>query len=208
MRQIFAFSFGVFLFIMERAAKSGIFEQRGDRMEEQRGLLVVHTGNGKGKTTAALGLALRAWGNGMKILILQFIKGGWKYGELKALAQLAPRLVIEQMGEGFVSKATEAEKEQHKKAAQETLRRAEEEIASGRWDMVILDEINYAVKFGLVPLEAALALAEKKPPRLHLVMTGRDAAPQLIERADLVTEMKEVKHPLKEGIKAQRGIEF
>lgn len=168
----------------------------------------MHTGNGKGKTTAALGLALRAWGNGMKILILQFIKGGWKYGELKALAQLAPNLVIEQMGEGFVSKATEAEKEQHRQAAQETLQRAAAEIASGRWDMVILDEINYAVKFGLVPVEAVLALAKDRPPQLHLVMTGRDASPQLIEQADLVTEMKEIKHPLKTGVKAQQGIEF
>lgn len=144
----------------------------------------------------------------MKILILQFIKGGWKYGELEALAQFAPNLVIEQMGEGFVSKATEAEKEEHKKAAQETLRRAVEEMTSGKWDMIILDEINYAVKFGLVPLEAALELAKEKPQALHLVMTGRDAAPQLIERADLVTEMKEIKHPFKQGIKAQQGIEF
>lgn len=177
-------------------------------MQERKGLVIVHTGNGKGKTTAALGLALRAWGQGLRILILQFIKGGWKYGELKAIAALAPRLKIEQLGEGFVKGAAGDEKEKHCAAARETLERAKSEITAGNWDMMILDEINYAVKFGLITEEETLALIEIKPEEMHLVMTGRDAKEEIIARADLVTEMREIKHPHQKGIKAQKGVEF
>lgn len=179
-------------------------------MAERHGLVIVHTGNGKGKTTAALGLAVRAWGQGLRILVLQFIKGSWKYGELKAAAALAPRLVIRQMGEGFVRRGqgTEAEREEHRAAAAQTLAAAREALASGEWDMVILDELNYAASFGLVSAEEVLALLAVRPPRVHLVLTGRNALAELIERADLVTEMKEIKHPHKQGIKAQAGVEF
>lgn len=176
-------------------------------MGNRQGLVLVNTGNGKGKTTAALGLALRAWGNGYKILILQFIKGGWKYGELKALEKLGPNIVIEQMGEGFTQKE-DIDKAKHVEAAQKTIMRAKQEMASGKWDMIILDELNYAIKFNLITVEDAVALIEAKPASLHLVITGRDAREEIIERADLVTEMKEIKHPYKKGIKAQRGIEF
>lgn len=177
-------------------------------MEEQRGLVIIHTGNGKGKTTAALGLALRTYGQGMKVLILQFIKGAWKYGELKALEKFAPDIVIEQAGEGFVRRAEGRELEEHRAAAMAALEKAKREMQSGKWDMVILDELNYAVQFELVPMEAVLDLVAQKPDKLHLVITGRNARGELIEAADLVTEMREVKHPLKQGVKAQRGIEF
>lgn len=174
---------------------------------KKKGLIIIHTGNGKGKTTAALGLAMRAWGNGLRILILQFIKGGWKYGELKTMEQLAPRLKVKQCGEGFTQR-NEEDKEKHKVAAQQALKEAEIEICSERWEMIILDEINYTVKFNLIEESAVLHLLEIKPENLHLVLTGRDASPSIIQKADLVTEMKEVKHPYKKGIKAQKGIEF
>lgn len=177
-------------------------------MKKQTGLLIVHTGNGKGKTTAALGLAVRAWGQGLRILILQFIKGGWKYGELKALERFSPEIEIRPMGEGFTQKANNEEKEIHRAAAQVTLNEAKIAIQSGTWDMVILDEINYAVKFELIGLDDVLALLDVKPASLHLVLTGRDARQEIIDRADLVTEMKEIKHPYQSGIKAQAGIEF
>ncbi|WP_110956124.1 cob(I)yrinic acid a,c-diamide adenosyltransferase [Anaerosinus massiliensis] len=176
-------------------------------MENRQGLLIVHTGNGKGKTTAALGLALRAWGNGYKTLILQFIKGSWKYGELKALQQLSPGIVIQQMGEGFSQKDHD-DKEKHIAAAKKTLEIAKREIISGSWDMIILDELNYALKFGLIQLEPVMDLIALKSNNLHLVITGREAREEIIACADLVTEMKEIKHPYKQGVKAQKGIEF
>lgn len=175
---------------------------------EQRGLVIVHTGNGKGKTTAALGLAIRAWGQGLKVLILQLIKGSWKYGELKALEAFAPNLRIAAMGEGFTQGAEGDEAHKHRAAAQETLRLAEAEMDAGSWDMIILDEINYAVKFDLISERQVMALIARKPPQTHLVLTGRDAREDIIARADLVTEMKEIKHPYRQGIKAQKGIEF
>lgn len=177
-------------------------------MEDRQGLILVNTGNGKGKTTAALGLGLRAWGQGLKVLVIQFIKGNWKYGELQAAAALGPNFVMRQMGEGFVRNANEDAMADHRHAAQEGLEMARKEILSKQWDMIILDEINYAVKFGVLPLEAVLELLEIKPAALHLVLTGRDVRPEIIEKADLVTEMKEIKHPYKKGIKAQKGIEF
>lgn len=172
-------------------------------------MIIVNTGKGKGKTTAALGLALRAWGQGMRILILQFIKGSYHYGELDALQALPEnRIQIVQLGRGFTHRATGVTKQQHLEAIQAGLAQAEQEIKSDDWDMIILDEINYAVKFGLVDEATVLRLIEEKPQRLHLVLTGRDAAPAIIERADLVTEMQEIKHPFHQGVKAQKGIEF
>ena len=173
-----------------------------------QGLLMVHTGEGKGKTTAALGLALRAFGSGLRVLILQFIKGGQTYGELEAikiLSENSPRIKILQCGLGFT---TQGDKAEHKKFAEETLKLAEKEILSGDWDLIILDEINYAVKFNLISETEMLELIKLRPPELHLLLTGRDATKKLIELADLVTEMKLIKHPFQAGIKAQRGIEF
>ena len=168
-----------------------------------QGLVIVHTGEGKGKTTAALGLALRAFGAGLKVLILQFIKGGQTYGELDALKLL--QIEIRQCGLGFTKSGDISE---HKTAAQETLKFAQDEIISGNWDLIILDEINYAVKFGLITENEMLNLLKIRPLELHLVLTGRDATEKLIDAADLVTEMKLIKHPYQRGIKAQRGIEF
>lgn len=177
-------------------------------MAEREGLILVNTGNGKGKTTAALGLGMRAWGQGFKVLVVQFIKGNWKYGELQAAARMGEDFVIRQMGEGFVKGCNEDDKVSHQQAAAEALQAAGVAITSGKWDMIILDEINYAIKFGLVPMDAALELIKIKPTALHLVLTGRDVRPEIIELADLVTEMKEIKHHYKKGIKAQKGIEF
>ncbi|MDU4962535.1 MAG: cob(I)yrinic acid a,c-diamide adenosyltransferase [Sporomusaceae bacterium] len=173
-----------------------------------QGLIIVHTGNGKGKTTAALGMGLRAWGQGLRVLVMQFIKGNWKYGELQSAQRLGPDFVIRQLGEGFVRNSQGDERAEHQAAAAEALRAVRTEIISGQWQMIILDEINYAVKFGLLKPEDVLELLEQKPPELHLVLTGRDANPAIIDRADLVTEMREIKHHYKKGIKAQKGIEF
>lgn len=176
---------------------------------ETKGLILVHTGDGKGKTTAGLGLALRAWGSGLRVLILQFIKGGWKYGELEAverIGQLDGRIEIRPLGLGLMRK--DEDREKHISAAREALLEAEKVLVSGRYDLIIFDEINYAVKFGLITIDDVMALLDKKPERLHVLLTGRDARPELIERADLVTEMKMVKHPYQQGIKAQQGIEF
>lgn len=174
---------------------------------EEKGLVMVNTGNGKGKTTAALGLSVRAWGEGMSVLILQFIKGGWKYGELKALEKLGERIKIIQCGKGFTKRDAEKFPE-HRAEAQKTLERAREEIISGEWDLIVLDEINYAVKFGLVDEEQVIALIDEKPEKLHLLLTGRDVRASIIEKADMVTEMTLVKHHFQQGIKAQKGIEF
>ena len=176
---------------------------------ETKGLILVHTGDGKGKTTAGLGLALRAWGSGLRVLILQFIKGGWKYGELEAierLGQLDGRIEIRPLGLGLMR--GDEDREKHIRAAAKALQESERMMVSGQYDLIIFDEINYAVKFGLISLDDVLALLDKKPEKLHVLLTGRAARPELIERADLVTEMKLVKHPYQKGIKAQQGIEF
>ena len=170
---------------------------------ERHGLIIVHTGDGKGKTTAALGLAMRAFGAGLKVLILQFIKGVKRSGELQALEILG--VEVKQLGLGFITKENFAEQ---KKSARAALELAKKKISSGAWDLIILDEINYAVKFGLLDAEEILELIKIRPPQMHLVFTGRDAPPELIDKADLVTEMKLIKHPFKQGIAAQSGIEF
>lgn len=177
-------------------------------MPETKGLIMINTGNGKGKTTAALGMALRAWGQGMKVLVIQFIKGNWKYGELKAAEKMAPNFVIRQMGEGFVKNEKSDTSADHQGAASEALQAAKAAITSGQWDMIILDEINYAVKFGLVTVQECLELLDLKPELMHLVLTGRDVREEIVDKADLVTEMREIKHPYKQGIKAQKGVEF
>lgn len=169
---------------------------------ERRGLIIVHTGDGKGKTTAAIGLAVRAFGAGLKVLILQFIKGR-RSSELAALEVLG--VEVRQMGLGFITAENFSEQ---KKSARAAFELARAEISSGTWDLIILDEINYAVKFNLLDAAEILELVKIRPPQLHLVFTGRDALPELIDVADLVTEMKLIKHPFKQGIAAQLGIEF
>jgi len=180
-------------------------------MAEKRGLLIIHTGKGKGKTTAALGLALRAWGGSARVLILQFIKGGQNCGELAALEKIAAlsglgKISLKRCGLGFTKSDGENFPE-HRAAAQEALNQAKDAFAAD-WDMIILDEINYAVDFGLISKEELLALIKLRPASLHLVLTGRNALPEVIELADLVTEMTEIKHPFAKGVKAQEWIEY
>jgi cob(I)alamin adenosyltransferase len=173
----------------------------------ERGLVQVYTGNGKGKTTAALGLALRASGHGMKVLIVQFMKGGKETGEQKAAPRLSPNLHIVKAGrEGFVSKSTPDPVDV--KLAREGFSAAEEALRKSEYDIVILDEINVAIDFGLLPLSVLLRLIDSKPEGVELILTGRNANPEVLEKADLVTEMVERKHYFKEETPARRGIEF
>lgn len=177
-------------------------------MEERRGLLIVFTGNGKGKTSAALGSALRAVGQGFKVLMIQFIKGSWHYGELDAAGMLGDAFEIRPMGRGFVKVGTEKPDPEDVRAAEEAWTLAVQAMQSDRYDMLILDEINYAIRYGLLPIEHVLRDLAARPPRLHVICTGRNAHPDLIEAADLVSEIKEIKHPYQKGILAQRGIEY
>ena len=177
----------------------------------RHGLVIVNTGNGKGKTTAALGLAVRAAGNGFKVLIIQFIKGQWKTGESQALKALAPGVEFVRMGKGFTIDRLRDRRismEDHEAAAAEAFGRAAEAVRANAYDMVVLDELLGSIKAGLVSLDDVLQLVRDKPPELHLVLTGRGAPPELVDAADLVSEIVAVKHPYEQGIKAQPGIEF
>lgn len=181
------------------------------REKRRKGLVLVFTGNGKGKTTAAMGLVLRAAGSRMCVRVIQFIKGRWRSGEVEALRALAPQVEVTRAGRGFTIERLRDPRisdEEHRAAAQAGIDEAREAIRSGEWDLVVLDEILGAVKAEVVDLAQLLALVAEKPPMLHLVLTGRGAPPELIEVADLVTEMRLVKHPYEQGIVAQRGIEF
>jgi cob(I)alamin adenosyltransferase len=173
----------------------------------RQGLVIVHTGNGKGKTTAALGLALRAVGQGLRVAMVQFIKGTWKYGELKA-PEFLPGFEIQPMGRGFVGLGDAEPTAEDHALARETFEAGRERVFSGEWDMVILDEVNYAIDKGLIEAGDLVQLIRDKPEHLHLVLTGRNARPEVVEAADLVTEMREIKHPYHKGIKAQKGVEF
>ena len=176
--------------------------------ERRQGLVAVNTGDGKGKTTAALGTVVRAVGYGWKVLIVQFIKGTWQYGEMVGLTML-PGVRLERMGAGFYKIMGDTlPDEVHRQAAAEALALARQAMASGEWDMVVLDEVNVAVQTGLLPVADVLALIEAKPTWLHLFLTGRGAPPAIIERADLVTEMREIKHPYQKGIIAQKGFDY
>ncbi len=172
----------------------------------RRGLVIVHTGDGKGKTTAALGMILRAWGRGFRVCVIQFIKGeGGNWGEVKA----ARKLDIEwhKMGDGFTWLSDDLDETiAHARRGWEL---AQEKIASGEYDLILLDEFTYPLHFGWLDTAQALEwLRQHKPPELHLVITGRNAPADLLEYADLVTEMKAVKHPYDQGLPAQAGIEF
>jgi len=185
-------------------------KQNGKQAKEKyKGLLVVYTGNGKGKTTASLGMAVRAVGYDWRICIVQFIKGSWKYGEMDGLKKLAPNVELNIMGEGFVGIIDDTKSfEEHRKAALNAYNLAVEKIISGEYQLVILDELNVAVKLKLITIDELKALIVKKDDNLSLVITGRDAEKWLIEQADLVTEMTEIKHPFQKGILAQKGIDY
>jgi cob(I)alamin adenosyltransferase len=173
------------------------------------GLVIVYTGKGKGKTTAALGIALRAVGHNYKICMIQFIKGSWHYGEMTSSKRLEPEFELIAIGKGFVGIIDDNTPiEKHKKIADAALHLSREKIISENYDIVILDEINYAINLGLVKLEDVLDIIKIKPPHVNLVLTGNYARDEIIDVADLVTEMKEIKHPFKSGVKAKKGIDF
>ena len=172
-----------------------------------RGMVHVYTGNGKGKTTASLGLALRAIGHGYKVYMIQFMKGNIEYGELiSAQKHLTPHLTIQQMGRAdFVNK--ENPEQVDIDWARKAFKMAEEVVSEGKYDMVILDEVNVAIDFGLVPLQDLLDLLPRKPKHVELVLTGRYAKSELMQRAHLVTEMFDTKHYYSEGIESRKGID-
>ncbi len=174
----------------------------------RRGLILINTGPGKGKTTAALGTALRAVGCGMKVLVLQFIKGSWHYGELDAVEAFGPNFVLKQMGRGFVKIGGAEPDPEDVRLVQQAWVEAREAIYSGEWDMVVLDEINYAISYKMLDAAAVAEALRGKPEMVHVILTGRNAHPLLVELADTVTEMREVKHAYQKGILAQRGIEY
>ena len=178
-----------------------------------RGLVIVYTGDGKGKTSAALGNVFRALGHGWRVLVIQFFKGDWPvvFGELES-AKAHPNLEMLQLGKGFVKIMGDKKPfEEHQLAASEAMDLAKKKIYSGRYDLVVLDEVNYAVDYldiRLVELDDLIEIIEKKPTHTHLILTGRNAKREIIERADLVTEMKEIKHPFQKGVQAQKGIDY
>ena len=177
----------------------------------RKGLVMIWTGKGKGKSTAAIGLAVRAAGHKMRVLFLQFIKGQWKTGERQALPLLAPYVEHRVMGRGFTIERLRNKNvplDEHQAAARAAFDFASEAVQSGRYQMVILDEIMATMHAGLVSVQEVVDLVRSKPPMLHLVLTGRNAPPELVDLADLVSEIQPVKHPLQAGIPAQRGVEF
>ncbi len=172
----------------------------------RKGLLIVHTGNGKGKSTAAFGLLLRALGHDWPCAVVQFIKGAWDTGERRALARFADLLSWHTMGEGFTWETQDRARDIE--AAQAAFAKAQELMAEPRIRLLILDELNIALRYGYLPLNEVVAALRARRPALHIVVTGRNAKPELVEAADLVTDMSLVKHHFAAGVKAQEGIEF
>jgi cob(I)alamin adenosyltransferase len=178
----------------------------------EKGLLIVHTGKGKGKSTAAFGLVARAIGNGMRCGVVQYVKGKWETGERKVLDHFPDQVEIRTMGEGFTWDTQDRARDIKAAKAAWEASKAMIEAARGpepKFDMVLLDELNIVLRYNYLPLEEVVAFLRDKPKDLHVIVTGRNAKPELIEAADLVTEMTQIKHPFREqGVKAQKGIEF
>ncbi|MDH6060080.1 cob(I)yrinic acid a,c-diamide adenosyltransferase [Chrysosporum bergii ANA360D] len=182
-------------------------DQRIARAVPEKGLIVVNTGNGKGKTTAALGMVLRSLGHGYKVAIVQFIKGAWEPSEKKVFSIWEDQLEFHAMGEGFTWETQDRDRDLDKASA--AWQKSLEYIRHPEFHLVLLDEINIALKMGYLEVEEVLAGLAEKPPSKHVILTGRGAPPALIDRADLVTEMTLIKHPFRDqGVKAQPGIEF
>jgi len=178
---------------------------------QEKGLLIVHTGKGKGKSTAAFGLIMRAIGNGMRVGVVQFVKGKWQTGERPVLERFPDQVEMRVSGEGFTWDTQDRARDI--RAAQAGWQAAKEMIDDcqgdkPRYDMVLLDELNIVLRYDYLPLDEVVAYLSDKPKDLHVIVTGRNAKPTLIEAADLVTEMTEIKHPFRAGVKAQKGIEF
>jgi cob(I)alamin adenosyltransferase len=176
--------------------------------DSRRGLILINTGPGKGKTTAAIGTALRAVGNGMRVLMLQFLKGSWHYGELDAVQAFGANFVLKQMGRGFVKVGGAETDPEDIRLVEAAWTDAQQAICSCEWDMLVLDEINYAIGYGMLDPAVVAETLRGRPEMVHVILTGRNAHPLLIELADTVTEMREVKHAYQKGILAQRGIEY
>lgn len=176
--------------------------------ETRQGLILINTGPGKGKTTAAMGTALRAVGNGMRVLMLQFLKGSWHYGELDAAKAFGDNFVLRQMGRGFVKIGGAETDPEDIRLVEEAWQEARRALLSGDWDLVILDEINYAISYGMLDPAQVVATLQERPDRVHVILTGRNAHPSLIAIADTVTEMRQLKHAYEQGILAQKGIEY
>jgi cob(I)alamin adenosyltransferase len=177
----------------------------------EKGLLIVHTGKGKGKSTAAFGLVMRAMGNGMRVGVIQFVKGKWDTGERAILEHFPDQIEIHAMGEGF-SWDTQ-DKARDIAAARKAWGKSKEMIEASRgpnpqFDMILLDELNIVLRYDNLPLDEIVETLSNKPEDLHVIVTGRNAKDELIEIADLVTEMAQIKHPFRSGVKAQKGIEF
>ena len=180
-------------------------EQPKDAKQPRKALVVVNTGNGKGKTTAALGTLFRAWGRGYHVCMLQFIKSTTSnYGENKAAKKIDMEIIS--LGGGFTWLSKDIEKD--KALARELWEQCKEKIGSGEYDVVALDEFTYPLTYGWLPVDEVIAFLRERPARTHVIITGRDAPQELCDFADLVTEMREVKHPFQQGLKAQPGIEF
>ena len=178
-------------------------------LSPDEGIVVVFTGKGKGKTTAALGIVLRAVGHGHKVGMIQFIKGEWFYGELASSKRLEPEFEMIVSGKGFVGIIDDDHPiEDHRSAAQKAISLAKEKISSGNYDIIILDEINYALNMNLIILKDVIDIINSRPKKTTLVLTGNYAVREVLELADLVTEMKEIKHPYRRGIKAKKGIDY
>jgi cob(I)alamin adenosyltransferase len=182
------------------------FEARKARATQEKGLIIVHTGAGKGKTTAALGLAFRALGQGMKVGIVQFIKGALTTGEAALAAKLTPALEMHTLGDGFTWNTQDRDKDIA--SARKAWDQARTLMRDNSFDLVILDELNVVIKHDYLPLEEVLQELRHKRLMLHVVVTGRNARDELLDLADLVTEMKLIKHPYRAGVKAQKGVEF
>jgi cob(I)alamin adenosyltransferase len=176
--------------------------------ETRKGLILINTGPGKGKTTAAMGTALRAVGNGMRVLMLQFLKGSWHYGELDAAKAFGDNFVLRQMGRGFVKIGGAETDPEDIRLVEEAWEEARRAILSGDWDLVILDEINYAISYGMLDPAKVVDTLRERPDRVHVILTGRNAHPTLIAIADTVTEMRQLKHAYEQGTLAQKGIEY
>ena len=192
-------------------ARRGTLPDEIDRLEpkERKGLIVVITGNGKGKTTSALGMAVRACGHGLRVCIIQFMKGDLYAGEWDGIKMLDCAIELHATGKGFCGiQGNPYPWVEHRANAQDAIDLVHEKIVSGSFDILILDEINNAVQLNLVDLEQVLAILRAKPPLMHLILTGRDAHPDVIEVADTVSEIKEIKHAYRKDIEPQPGIDY
>ena len=172
----------------------------------RKGLIILYTGNGKGKTTAALGQIFRAIGHGMKICMIQFIKGKWKTGEIKTAEKFSDLLEFHIMGKGFTFESKNLAK--HIKAGKDAWEFAKGKIFSDKYDLIVLDELTYLIKYKIIKEDEILLILRNKPKSLHILITGRDATKGLIESSDIVSKIENIKHSFQKGIKAQKGIEF